>query len=381
MLSFRHVFIVRRALRRSTGLIGLLLIGLSLQPVLAQDARIANTVTERSRPELDPQGVSLGSFNLFPRLGVGLVQNSNIFATNEIVVDDLIVMIEPELILKSDWNRNELEIGIDWVAARYDDVTTEDYDDWRIWVDGGVDIGRGELAGLLRHADLHEPRTSPDNRRGIKPTLYTFDEFRIGYGQPFGQFSGGLEFERRSLDYDDTITFTGVINNDDRDRSRNDLKVRVGHQTSPTLQPFLQLAVTEVNYDQQFDRNGFERSSDGFDLVGGTEMDLSGDTVGEVFIGYIRRNYDDPTFATVDGPIFGGKVTWNVTGLTTLVFSGDRLITGTTIADAAGIVNTGIGFELNHELIRSLILSLDVAANNEDFQGIDRDDDIFRAGL
>jgi hypothetical protein len=367
-------------LRRSL-IFGLLLAGITSSPVLAEDAKIADAVTERTRPELDAQGVSVGSLNLFPKIDVGLVQDSNIYATDKVEVDDLIAIIAPELILKSDWNRNELEIGVDWVAARHNDISLEDYDDWRLWGEGRVDVGRGELRGLLRHSNLHQPRTSPDNRGGITPTLYTSDEFSVDYGQPFGQFTGGFEFERRALDYDDTIRLTGVVDNDDRDRKRNDLKFRVGHQTTPGLQPFLQLALTEVNYDQQFDRNGYDRSSEGFDLVGGTEIDLSGNTVGEVFFGYIRRNYDDPRFLQVDGPIFGAEVTWNVTGLTTMIFSADRLLDGTTIDGVAGIVNTGIGIQLDHELIRSLILSLDLAANNEDFQGIDRDDDIYRASL
>lgn len=342
---------------------------------------MSDTVMERPRPAVDARGLRLGSFRLFPALGLGLMSNSNIYATDVIEVDDLITLIEPEVVLKSDWSRNRLELGFDLVAARYSDFSTEDYDDWRVWGDGQLDIGRGELLGFLRHADLHEPRTSPNNRRGIKPTLYSSDELRIGYGQPFGRFNADIEFQHRRVDFDDTVTLTGSIDNTDRDRDRNDLRLRVGHQTSSSLRPYVQLVATDVHYDRRFDRFGFERSSSGYDLVGGADIDLSGRIAGEAFLGYISRDYEDPRFATAAGPIFGGEITWNVTGLTTMIFSADRLIRGTTIVDAAGIVDTGFGIEVDHELLRNLILRLDIAFNNEDFQDIDRNDDLFRGGF
>lgn len=347
----------------------------------AQDAKIRDTVLDRPRPQLDAQGARIGSFGLFPVIGLGLLSDSNIFATETIQIDDLIWLIEPELILKSDWSRHELEVGFDLVAARYSDVSTEDYDDWRVWADTTLDLGRGRLSALARYADLHQPRTSPDNRFGIRPTLYSSAEVNLGYAHPFGQFVGEVEISGRRLEFDDTIRITGPFSNADRDRDRTDLSFRIGHQTWPGLRPFVQLDLTEVVYDQQFDRDGFERSSEGFDVLFGTDVDLTGRMFGEAYVGYVRRDYEDPRFSTVDGPIFGGNITWNATGLTTMIFSADRGIRGTTIVGAAGILNTSLGLEVDHELLRNLILGLEVAFDNEDFQGIERDDDIFRASL
>jgi len=98
-------------------------------------------------------------------------------------------------------------------------------------------------------------------------------------------------------------------------------------------------------------------------------------------VGYIRRDYDAQRFRKVDGPILGGDLTWNISGLTTLQLSASRLIKSTTIVGAAGITDTGLGLEVDHELLRNLILSFNISANNEDFEGVDRSDDIFRAGL
>ncbi len=348
---------------------------------IAQSSGTYETVVDRSRPKLDAGGVRLGAFRVLPAIGTGLLYDDNIFADNNFEVDDLIVMIEPELVAEADWSRAKLELGGDMTIGRYQDIDTEDYEDWRVWGDLDLDLGRGVLTGRARHQDLHEKRTSADDSRGIRPTLFTTDEFSLGYRSSFGRFELRGELGQRALSYDDTQTLGGSVSNRDRDRDQSHLRFRAGYGESQRFQPFAQIELVEVNYDQTFDNDGFQRSSSGFEIVGGTGIDLSGRTFGEVFVGYIRRDYDDPQFRRVDGPIFGGEVTWNVTGLTTLNFTASRLIKSTTIVGAAGIFDTGFGFKVDHELLRNLILSFDIAANNQNFEGIDRSDDVFRTGL
>ena len=51
------------------------------QPALAQEIARNETVTDRARPELDASGVPMGSFRLFPELGLTVGHNDNIFAS------------------------------------------------------------------------------------------------------------------------------------------------------------------------------------------------------------------------------------------------------------------------------------------------------------
>jgi hypothetical protein len=66
-----------------------------------------------------------------------------------------------------------------------------------------------------------------------------------------------------------------------------------------------------------------------------------------------------------------------ITQLTTLEFSGGRTVDSTTIVGASGIDVTNFGVSGDHELSRNLILSADLEYTNEDFEGIDREDDIW----
>jgi len=348
---------------------------------MAQQPGQTETVMERPRPEVDALGMAAGIFRVYPAVGLERWHDSNLFADNNFEVDDQITVIKPKVVAIAEWSRADLELGADLAVGRYDDISAEDYEDLRVWSNLDVDLGRGLLTAEVRREDLHEQRTSPDNRRGIRPTEFALDSILLGYRNRFGQFDIGLELSRRALDYDDTATMAEPQSNQDRDRVKTNPRLRVGYGQSQRFQPFVRLDLVDIAYDQTFDRDGFQRSSDGFDIVGGTGIDLSGRAFGEVFAGYTRRDYDDAQFRQVDGPIFGGLLTWNISGLTTLQFSASRLVKSTTIVGAAGITDTSVEFKADHELLRNLILRFDIAANNEDFEGISRSDDIVRAGL
>ncbi len=346
-------------------------------PVVAQELRRGETVTDRARPDFEAPGIRLGTFKLFPAVEAELMHDDNIFADNSNKNDDIIVVVAPELLLKADWSRADLELGTDLAIGRYTDFDNEDYDDWRIWGEGAAELGRGQLTAELRHEDLHEERISTDDRRGIKPTEYSVNAWSIGYRNPLGDFDLRADLGQRYLDFEDTQTANGFESNADRDRTENRLRARFGYSLSSGFQPFVRLSLTNIDYDSELDEDEFFRSSDGYDIVVGTAIDLSGQTFGEVFVGYIERDYDDARFTTIDGPIFGAELTWNITGLTTTKLSASRLIKSTTIVDASGIFDTGAAFEIDHELLRNLILSGELSFNSQDFEGIDRTDDIF----
>ena len=63
---------------------------------------------------------------------------------------------------------------------------------------------------------------------------------------------------------------------------------------------------------------------------------------------------------------------------TTLRVNGERKIDSTTIAGASGVYRSAIGVGVDHELRRNLILNADFGIGKEEFEDIDRDDDLWR---
>jgi hypothetical protein len=347
----------------------------------AQVAVRDETVANRPRPELDALGVHVGGFSLFPVLSVGGARNSNIYADDVNVFSDTIMTVSPGLRFESGWGRHELDFGADADIIRYADFETEDRENYSVWGQGRLDTSRARFfLADLRHERLHENRDSPNDVRGINPTRYYNDEIALSYEVPRAdarRFHAELIAEYRKLDFENAVDIDGnTINNDDRDRSRLMGTARLGYGFHPEYSLFLQGSAHDIDYEYPVDDNGFQRSSKGYEVALGTTLDFSGETFGDVFIGYLSETYDDPRFAEINGPSFGAEVFWNVTGLTTLNLAGRRDVQPTTIGESAGTYVTRFGVGVDHELLRNTIISLDLIKSEEDFQGIDRLDDI-----
>lgn len=349
------------------------------QPAVAQVNPANETVADRARPEFDAAGVPFGAFRMFPRVGLGLEHDSNIFADGQTPISDLIYVVSPELQLESNWSTHALDLGANADIARFNDFDGENHVDFRVWMNGRLDINRSSfLRATLRHASLHEGRDSADDRRGLEPTPFDVDSVALSYEMRPGskRLHARFEGEYDGFDFHDVPGSEGTINNDDRDRQQLRGTMRVGFDALPTNSLYLTASLETTDYDSQFDNDGFERSSRGYEVAVGTALDYSGVTFGEVFVGYLSRAYDDPRYQRIAGFAFGADLAWNVSGLTTVTLSGSRTIEPTTIVNAAGIQATRFRLGVDHELLRNLILSLSWATANEDFRGIDRTDDI-----
>ena len=274
------------------------------QTAVGQEMARNETVANRARPELDALGIHLGGFLLFPELAVSGMRNSNIYADDVDEISDSIYVLSPRVNLKSNWNNHALNFGVDADIYEYRDYSTEDREDYSVWGEGRLDTGRSRFfLGEVSHRRLHEDRGSPDDVRGIEPTAYDRDEIAISYQAPRGQRRLYTQFfgEHRILDFEDTPGATGIINNDDRDRRKMSGTARLGYGLQSTYAVFLQGSAHSVEYDSQFDDSGFERSSTGYEVALGTTLDFSGETFGDIFVGYLSETYDDARFDRIDG--------------------------------------------------------------------------------
>ena len=313
-------------------------------------------------------------------------------------MDDDILLIEPKLLLSSGWSRHSLRLGAEAGIGRYNDHGSEDYDDSRLYMDGRIDLPSGNLTGGLSRADEHEKRTSPDDLGGLEPTTYTLTAAELAWTFQPGALLVRPDVRYLSFSFDDTpvasTTSPGppqcqpsatpgvdTCSNTDRDRDVLDAGLRIGYEMSAEYVLFLEGRLTSVDYDDKVDFAGFERSSDGYELRGGSTFDLGSTLFGEVYAGLRHWTFDDPSFETIDGPAFGADVTWTLTPLTTLKLSADSTIEATTIVGAAGIQRTAFGLSADHELLRNLLLWARASTATENFEGIDRDDDLRELGL
>jgi hypothetical protein len=340
------------------------------------------TVRERARPEVDPLGIHLGGFYAYPSVRTNEIYNDNIFATPSHTDGDFITEVAPELSIESNWNNHALDFDAGAAAGYYATHSGEDYVDYHFGTDGRLDVTRDDqLTGAFTYRHEHEDRSSPDDRQGKDPTEYDLFRTEIGDQNRFGRFTVKLDARLDRYNYFDVDAFGGgKINNDDRDRLAALGSATVSYEIVPDYEAYVRVAYNRQNYDSHLDNDGFDRDSQGFETVAGLAIDLGGVTRADLFAGYQSQYYQDSAFGTVAGPSFGASLTWNVTGITTVTATLTRTLQETTTPGAAGYFSTDAILNIDHELLRNLILNLYGGYSNRDYEGISRNDDVWIAG-
>ena len=128
---------------------------------------------------------------------------------------------------------------------------------------------------------------------------------------------------------------------------------------------------------------GLSFNSLGYRADIGLQILPAGVAYGEIYAGYLVQDFRTSSFSPVSGLDAGGRLVWNVTRLTTATFSALRTVntnnptittTGTSYLTSTATVN------VDHELLRNLLLNANAGYENDSFQGISRTDNVLSAG-
>lgn len=347
----------------------------------AQEPERNVTVQDRPRPDYDPLGIRAGSFFFFPSFTVQGVYDDNVFATADDEEDDVGLTLSPELLVRSNFSRHSLNFRAGAEFGLWDEFDDNNYEDAFAESTGHLDITRADiLTGALGVYREHEDRDSPDEAGTDEPTVYYRGIGQLGYRHNFNRIYTQFGLQAQRLDFQDNDD----VNEDDRDRNVYTGSARAGYKISPRFGAFVAGAYRVTEYDTE-DDDGIKRDSQGFDINVGTEIDITGLVFGELGIGYTRQDYDSSELDGFDGIGGGGTITWNITPLTTLVFSaaGEVLETTVEVDDDPASANfqKRVSLDVTHELLRNVLLNGNVAYVRDDFEGTSRKDDSVLAGV
>lgn len=353
--------------------------------VAAQSGQEPNpnvTVQERARPDYDPLGIHAGSFFIYPSLTVEGAYDSNVFATEDDEEDDVFATVSPRIAAQSDFNRHALNFSVGAEGAAYEEFDDNNYLDFFGDASGRLDITRNDiLSGALGLSRLHEGRESPDSvGAGEDVTEYWQQVARLGYRRNFNRVFALLGGDITRFDFQDS----GDINQDDRDRNQYRSRLRLGYSISERLAGFVEGIYDIRRYDQTPNDAGVDRDSEGYAVRAGTEIDITGILFGELAAGYTHRSYNDNELDSFSGVGGSGKLTWNVTPLTSVIFEARGEIEETTVVvdgdPASGSFEKAVSIDVTHELLRNVLLNGNLAFLRDDFEGTDRTDNTFQAG-
>jgi hypothetical protein len=340
-------------------------------------------VDERPKPEYQPLPVRVGAFILDPTIAGGLEYNDNIYATNTNTVSDGIFHVDPSITAVSDWNRNQVSAFAKVDGDYYFDRTTENFTDYSFGAAGRLDVQHdlGFAAGATFEHDT-EPRTSEASPvEAIHP---------IAYDYATGFIEGTKEFDRLRLTAKGTIDDYSYNNAEtpghaeiyEKDRDHTDLvgAFKAEYAYLPDFSLLASLVLNKHDYRNTLPGE-ILRNSDGYEATVGVNFDLTHLARGEFYLGYLDQTYDSSQFKDVSGFAIRGKVEYFPTQLTTVSLSGSRTVQDSGIFDVGGFFANDVALQVDHELLRNVVLTAQASYAEDDYQNYSRTDRISSEGV
>lgn len=338
-------------------------------------------------------GVRVGSFILFPEISASVTRDDNVFTVSDDEDSDTIIHIKPSLSLNSNWGRHGANIYLDTDIAKHQDFDNEDWNDVAFDASGWLDVqSSGKLSGQVRLNRLHEDRYSPNNVFGLEPVDFNLNSVNLGYEHKFNRLVASIFYQRSDYNFDDvnardSFGTVSVVDSDDRDRAEDLVTLKLMYEVNPGMSGFVSGTTRMVEYDDNLDSAGLQRSSDGYSINTGVALELTHLLVGDVYIGYNNQDYDDPTLSSINHFNVGADLTWRPTGLTIVQGKIDGEVVDSIVDGVSGFFRTSYAVQVDHELKRNILLLGKLRYAQDDFEGTsvgsnqERDDDTVEFGL
>lgn len=340
------------------------------------------SVLQRERPEYSALGLRAGAFQVFPRADVSFNTIDNVFATDTDKKSDTYFDVSPSIAVRSDWSRHSVNLDASLISRKYSDYSSENYDNWRVAGSGRLDVGSdSSISGGVESKRDHITRDQISfPTSGAEPVATTTtDGFLRGVYQANRlRLLGNVVLAKVS--FGDIASKTGgTLDQSSRDFDSSTFTLRADYALSPDTAVFAEARQLTSKYDTKV--SGLSRDSKQTEALLGANFDLTSLVRGEIGVGYLRREYDDPNFRTISGTAVRGAIEYFPTPLTTVTLTVRSSVEDSILAQAGGYLSLYGSARVDHELLRNVLLYASVGKEKDDFRGVDREDDITDFGL
>lgn len=353
---------------------------------LAQDySRGRNvSVTQRERPEYDAVGMRAGGFTLLPKVEISGQSLSNALAAGSNEQSDTALIVAPSILARSNWGRHALQLQGNLTVKRNKDFSGNDQTAGSLQALGRVDIyGQSYMTVLVDGGRAYDDRFSsgfPQSAADLPKYGTASLAVRGVYEAGRVRTSGGIE--ARSIDYNTVKSVTGTrIDLNGRDVDITKLTGRVEYGLNPDAAVFGEFAYTISSYGHSGGIFGPSRDSKETAGLVGANFDITRLARGEVGIGYVKREYDSPSYRSIPGVTARAKIEYLPTQLLTLTFNAKRSVVDSVDLTSGGYFSTSAGLLADYELRRNLLVNAKVDYTKEDYRGIDRNDKVATIGV
>lgn len=290
------------------------------------------------------------------------------------------VTVSPELIAKSDWQRHEVIATLRGSYTAYGQTPELDRPSADGKITGRLDVTR-ETA-LIGEGTLvvgTDNPGSPNVQAGLSRfPVFTTLGTSLGVQQRFNRLEVTVKGTAERTQFQDSVFTDGTTaSNADRDFNRYAALMRTSYDLMPGIKPFVEASYDTREHDLQFDRFGVQRDSTGWYVKGGSSFAVTRMITGELSVGYLERDYKDPSLQPLQGFLFDASLVYSLSALTNIKLTAATVAGETTVPGTAGILTRNAGIEVEHAFRRWLIGAVKFNYGNDDYVGSTRKDDRF----
>jgi hypothetical protein len=334
-------------------------------------------VTDRQQPGYAAPGIALGKWQLSPSIAVQAIDDDNIFAQENGRTSDAILRIKPEATLQTSWGGSSVVLHGLGTIDRYARHSSENIGDVDLGATGTFDLTSSTtLRTGLRYLDSHQQRQSQDAfAQTIHPIRYTTKAAAAAITQDLGRLRLSTDFTFAHRNYHDGILPDGSIyEQDTSDSDSYRVGVRAAYAASPSVGFFVRAVGDWRNFKLGTAQTP-KRDSRGYQLLAGVEFEPAALIRGSIGVGYVSQHFLNRFYTDLSGPAINAKVEYFPTQLTTITLRADRQVLDSGIPGSGGYLSTEASLGVDHELMRSLILSASAGYQHNKFNNLDRRDD------
>lgn len=337
------------------------------------EAELAPAPVQRETDPYAPLGIRRGSFILFPELELGGVYSSNVASVSPSGPDDFGLRIAPKIALRSDWSRHALAIEAQSESIFWDEYQQQNVNNASAAISGRVDIRSTTTLDLTAGAGLSQSTVSdievPDQAQSPRNDYAYNVQARLTHqmGRIIAQATAAATWFKFG---DVDLGALGIEDNEDRDYVAPSAGLRVGYQMSAALQPFAEVTYSPRIHDQNIDRNGLKRDSQGVVVRAGLSINDGAMWSGEVAARYEYRDYEDVLLSNQSALGMDANLIWNPSDITSIVFSAASQIEESSDPLVAGATTWSAGALVTHQLRDNLTAEAGVSVGKTDYDGV-----------
>jgi hypothetical protein len=333
-------------------------------------------------------GIKAGNFLILPavELSTGYSNNPQHAPGGP---GSLYFVAAPELHVRSDWATNSLTADVTGSYIDYANSTftpSLNVPSLNAKVDARLDATRDTQILLeLRDTIATDNPGSPNIQAGLaKLPIDNTVGGSVGVAEQFGRIGVTLKgtFDRSTYQPSD-LTDGTTSSNDYRDFDQYGGILRVAYEIDPGFKPYVEVGTDTRIHDAPVDIFGENRNSIGTTGKAGADIDLFGSLTGEVAVGYLQRDYQDPTLPNVGGVTLDGALLWQATALTSAKFTASSEVNESILQGVSGAFSRDVALEVDHAFRTWLIANGQIGYGRDEYAGLGRDDNRYftAAGL